>query len=101
MIHTTIKTLVRGEGEAFTSIEAEFDDKGNLKISGQDIDEGMKSWFGSDEFEYFLTIPKDEVENFTLEVLKKTFNQTKPLGYYDLRDICKDKDIKHYHDWWA
>ena len=93
--------IYRREGEAFSSIEAEFDDKGNLKISGQDIDEGMRSWVGSDEFEYFLTIPKDEVESFTLEVLKKTFNQTKPLGYYDLRDICKDNEIKHYYDWWS
>tara|TARA_A200000113_G_scaffold188215_1_gene175895 strand:+ start:2759 stop:2938 length:180 start_codon:yes stop_codon:yes gene_type:complete len=39
--------IYRREGEAFSSIEAEFDDKGNLKIRGQDIDEGMKSWVGS------------------------------------------------------
>jgi len=93
--------IYRYDNKWFTSINAEFDKTGNLKIRGHDIDDGMESWVGSDEFEYFLTVPKDAVEAFTLEVLKKSFNENKPLGFYDLRDICKDNNIEHYHDWWA
>jgi len=92
--------IYRREGEAFSSIRAAFDATGNLKIDGQDMGPLVEQFFGDDDFEYYLTIPKKELENFTLEVLKKTFNQTKPLSFYDLKDMCKDAGIKHHYDWW-
>ena len=92
--------IYRRDGEAFSSIRAVFDANGNLKIDGQDMGPLVEQFFGDDDFEYYLTIPKEELKNFTLEVLKKTFNQTKPLGFYDLKDMCKDAGIKHCYDWW-
>ena len=92
--------IYRRDGDAFTSIRAVFDVKGNLTIDGQDMGPTVEQFFGDSDFEYYLTIPKSEIQNFTLEVLKKTFNQEKKLGFYDLRDICEDNGIKHHYNWW-
>ena len=92
--------IYRRDGDAFTSIRAVFDVKGNLTIDGQDMGPTVEQFFGDSDFEYYLTIPKSEIQNFTLEVLKKTFNQEKKLGFYDLRDICKNNGIKHHYTSW-
>ena len=92
--------IYRRDGDAFSSIRAAFDANGNLKIDGQDMGPTVEQFFGDSDFEYYLTIPKSEVQKFTLEVLKKTFNQEKQLGFYDLRDICEENGIKHHYNWW-
>ena len=93
--------IYRQDGDAFCSIRATFDANDNLQINGQDMGPLVEQFFGDSDYEYYLTIPKNEVKKFTLEILKKAFNQNEALGYYDLIKVCDANKIKYSNNYWA
>ena len=54
-------------GEINHSVNANFDEDGNLNFTEHDMGEGVKEFWGRDEYEYFFTIPKNTPHG--LEVL--------------------------------
>ena len=93
--------IYRQDGDAFCSIRAAFDSNDNLQIDGQDMGPLVEQFFGDSDYEYYVTIPKNEVQKFTLELLKKAFNQNEALGYYDLIKVCDANKINYSKNYWA
>ena len=50
--------IFREDGIEFTSIRTNFGDDGTLSINGQDMGPMVEQFWGDDDYEYFLSIPK-------------------------------------------
>ena len=92
--------IFRKDGEEFTSIEANFNSNGDLSIDGQDMGPLVEEFWGDSDYEYFLTIPKSEMNDFILVLIKKAFSKNGKLHFSDLMNICKENEIKYHYDYW-
>ena len=68
---------------------------GDLKISDYQYGGSVETFWNNDEVEYYLTIPKDEMPKFTVELLAKVFNAGEKFGIHQLKDMCEAKGIKY------
>ena len=93
--------IFRDEGIEFTSIRTNFDGDGTLSISGQDMGPMVKEFWGDDDYEYFLSIPKKSIEMFLLHLMKLAFNTEKKITFGDCKEILEVNKIEHSFDWWA
>ena len=93
--------IFRDDGTNFTSIRANFNNDGALSIDGQDMGPLVEQFWGDDDYEYFLSIPKKSVETFLLHFMKLAFNKDKKVTFTDCKDILEANKIVHGFDWWA
>ena len=54
--------IFREDGIEFTSIRTNFGADGTLSINGQDMGPLVEQFWGDDDYEYFLSIPKKSIE---------------------------------------
>ncbi|MEL1230847.1 MAG: hypothetical protein VXA26_06005 [Candidatus Neomarinimicrobiota bacterium] len=66
-----------------------------VQISDYQYGGGVETFWNNDEIEYNLTIPKDEMPKFFVEVLAKVFNAEEKFGIHQLKDMCEAKGIKY------
>lgn len=92
--------IYREDGKNFRSIRADFKDDGRLVLSGQDMGPITKEFWGKDEYEYFMIVPKESVEIFTLNLLKHVSNNDKKVDWMDLRNILEENKIDYHFDYW-
>ena len=93
--------IYRNEGTEFTSINVDFLDDGTLKISGHDMGPFVEEFWGDDDYEYFLSIPKKSIEMFLLHLMKLAFNTEKKITFGDCKEILEVNKIEHAFNWWA
>ncbi len=92
--------IYREDGKNFRSIRSDFKDDGRLVISGHDMGPITEEFWGKDEYEYFMIIPKESVELFTLNLLKHVFNNDKRVNWTDVRNILEKNNIDYHFDYW-
>ena len=93
--------IFRNDGVEFTSINANFTEDGTLKISGQDMGPFVEKFWGDDDYEYWLFIPKESVNPFILNLMKFSFNNHKSITFEDCKKILEDNAIEHGFDFWV
>ena len=67
-----------------------------LKISDYQYGGSVETFWNNDEIEYDLTIPKDEMPKFIVELLAKGFNTEEKFSVHQLKDMCEAKEIKYH-----
>ena len=87
-------------GEINHSVNATFDDDGNLNFTEHDMGEGVKEFWGRDEYEYFFTIPEKEVARFTIGSFLTSFNLAQKVTVGDLKTMCDEMKIKYLVNSW-
>ena len=93
--------IFRDDGMNFTSIRANFNNDGALSIDGQDMGPLVEQFWGDDDYEYFLSIPKKSIEMFLLYLMKLAFNTEKKITFGDCKEILEVNNIEHDFNWWA
>ena len=88
------------KGNEATSIEANFDNSGNLVISGAAIGPSVESFWGDIDYEYFLSVYKQDMEKLFLLLLKESFNSNEALDFTKIKKICEANEIKAVFDYW-
>ena len=88
------------KGNEATHIEANFDDSGNLVISGADIGPSVETYWGDIDYEYFLSVYKKDMEKLFLLLLKESFNSKEALDFNKIKKICEANEIKAIFDYW-
>jgi hypothetical protein len=77
-----------------TVIDADVLADGSIRISGTDYGKSARNFSGSEEYDYGLHIPADQVSQFTLELLKRGFNLKGPLSVSKVEKLCRNAGIK-------
>ena len=93
--------IFREDGIEFTSIRTNFGADGTLSINGQDMGPMVEQFWGDDDYEYFLSIPKKSIEMFLLHLMKLAFNNEKKITFGDCKEILEVNKIEHALNWWA
>ena len=93
--------IFREDGIEFTSIRTNFGADGTLSINGQDMGPMVEQFWGDDDYEYFLSIPKKSIEMFLLHLMKLAFNTEKKITFGDCKEILEVNKIEHAFNWWA
>ena len=88
------------KGDEATHIEANFDNSGNLVISGADIGPSVETYWGDIDYEYFLSVYKKDMEKLFLLLLKESFKSKEALDFTKIKKICETNEIKAIFDYW-
>ena len=88
------------DGEINHSVDASFDNDGNLHFTEHDMGSGVLGFWGRDEYEYFLTIPQKEMAKFVIGSFTTSFNLPKNISVSDLRNMCDELEIQYSTDYW-
>ena len=93
--------IYRNDGLEFTSIISEFNPDGMLTISGHDMGPLVELFWGDEDYEYDLFIPKESVERFLLNFMRFAFNNEKEVTFSDCKNILEENEIDHLFNHWA
>ena len=91
----------------WVTVWAEIKD-GKLTVSGQDLGQPVKEWFGSDEFEYECRFDESNTRKLLsilsengsdpIEMLKERFSGSR--GFGELKEFCNEANIPYeYFSW--
>ena len=81
-------------GKETTDIKFESKKDGAIVIDGCDMGPSVEEWFGDWDYEYSMTVGKDDIPRFLYLVLKEAFSSSRPLTYGTLRRMCKANAIE-------
>ncbi|MEN6319534.1 MAG: hypothetical protein ABFD82_12355 [Syntrophaceae bacterium] len=65
--------LFQERGPTSRFIDAEVDENGKLIVSGQDVGEAPRQWFGDDDYEFFVTVDAGDKDRVLLALIDKVF----------------------------
>ncbi len=87
-------TLQQQTGPTSGDISARIDPNGNLVVSGCDHGEAPRAIFGSDEYEYDLTIPAAERDKLVLALLVELYRGDSRV-ISSLLELCRSRGIAY------
>lgn len=87
-------------GKINHNVHCDWDNQGNLHFCEQDLGEGVKEFWGTDEYEYFMMIPQKNVAKFILCSFWKGFTFEERFTVKDLRELCDEYEIEYQTDFW-
>ena len=61
------------QGKINHNVHVDWDDKGNLHITEQDLGDGVKQIWGTDEYEYFMMIHQKHVKIYSMLLLERVY----------------------------
>ena len=92
--------LYEQKGDLRISIDAAIDDKGNFLVSGQELGESVRKFWGDDDYEYWLFVSKENKDRLLLALIKRLYaGNANAVG-----DLCKwlrENDIPYVFDSYA
>ena len=88
------------QGKINHNVHVDWDDKGNLHFTEQDLGDGVKQFWGTDEYEYFMMIHQKHVAKFILCCFWKGFIFEERFTVADLRKLCDKYQIEYATDNW-
>jgi hypothetical protein len=91
-------TLFRSDGATRIHIDAGITDGGDLQVAGQDIGEAPKKWWGHDDYEYIVTIRKQDKDRLLLALIVAQFGDD-ASAVSRFREFAQEHDIPH--DWFT
>ena len=65
--------LYESSGKTSIYIDAEIKGTGDLQLSGQDVGEGPREFFGDSDYEYWLTVSKEYKDDVLLLLIEKLY----------------------------
>lgn len=65
--------LYESEGKTSIYIDAEIRGNGDLQLSGQDVGEAPREFFGDSDYEYWLTVSKEHKDDVLLLLIEKLY----------------------------
>ena len=87
-------------GKINHNVHCDWDDQGNLHFCEHDLGEGVKEFWGTDEYEYFMMIHQKDVAKFVLCSFWKGFTFEERFTVKDLRKLCDEYKIEYSTDFW-
>lgn len=87
-------------GKINHNVHCDWDNQGNLHFCEQDLGEGVKEFWGTDEYEYFMMIPQKNVAKFILCSFWKGFTFEERFTVKNLRELCDEYEIEYQTDFW-
>ncbi|MHA2423509.1 MAG: hypothetical protein ACXAEF_01905 [Candidatus Thorarchaeota archaeon] len=92
--------LVEERGNTSIFIEAGIDDKGSLVISGQDLGDAPKEFWGDSDYEYWVIVSKDQKDRVLLLLLEELYKgDTQVVSKF--RKLLKEKGISSEFQSWV
>tara|TARA_Y200000002_G_scaffold60126_1_gene45473 strand:- start:153 stop:494 length:342 start_codon:yes stop_codon:yes gene_type:complete len=88
------------EGKINHKVFVDWDDKGNLHFCEHDLGDGVASFWGANEYEYFFMVHQKDVAKFILLCFWKGFTFEERFSVADLKELCEEHDIKYDTDSW-
>ena len=88
------------KGKINHNVHVDWDDQGNIHFCEHDLGEGVKGFWGNDEYEYFMMIHQKDVTKFILYCFWKGFTFEERFTVGDLRKLCDDHKIEYSTDNW-
>lgn len=85
-------SLLDVHGATTIHIDAEINGEGDLIISGQDLGEAPKNFWGDDEYEYWLTVRAAHKDRLLLALLEKHYQGNNYL-VSQLKALMESKGI--------
>jgi hypothetical protein len=85
-------TLVDLKGPTCIHIEAEITDTGDLLLSGQDLGDAPRTFFGDSDYEYWLRIAAHDKDRMLLALLESRFAGNES-SVSELQAYLKSRDI--------
>ena len=65
--------LYESKGKTSIYIDAEIKGTGDLQLSGQDVGEAPRKFYGDSDYEYWLTVSKEHKDDVLLLLLEKMY----------------------------
>ncbi len=65
--------LCESRGPTSVFIDAEIAADGNLQISGQDVGDAPRQWWGDSDYEYWVVVKADQKDRVLLALLEKLY----------------------------
>ena len=87
-------------GKINHNVHCNWDDQGNLHFYEHDLGKGVKEFWGTDEYEYFMMIHQKDVAKFILYSFWKGFTFEERFTVGDLRKLCDEHKIEYSTDFW-
>jgi hypothetical protein len=87
-------------GKINHNVHCDWDDQGNLHFCEHDLGDGVKEFWGTDEYEYFMMIPQRHVAKFILCSFWKGFTFEERFTVKELRELCDKYEIEYQTDFW-
>lgn len=84
--------MVHVKGPTSLHIEAEITDRGDLLLSGQDLGDAPREFFGDSEYEYWLRIGASHKDQVLLALLEKLYSGN-PSLMVQFREYLESKGI--------
>ncbi len=76
-------------------VTAKFRPDGSLILTKVDFGKSTREFKGQDDWEYIVYIDGEDVQKFTLELLKTTFDSRRPMTASRVERICRNADISY------
>jgi hypothetical protein len=84
--------LYEERGETVRVITTEIAEDGDLIVSGYDVGNGPRRWFGKDDYEFQVTLEAKEKDRLLLALIETCFGG-RPSAVDEFREFAKSKEI--------
>ena len=84
--------LYESRGKTSIFIDAKIEKSGDLLLSGQDVGEAPKEYWGDSDYEYWLTVPKEHKDDVLLLLLEKLYGGNSSV-ISELRELLESNGI--------
>jgi hypothetical protein len=75
-------------------------DDGSIRMDGADWGPTAEQFWGSDEYEFWVTVPSHAVAKLAFVLLQDKFTG-RAEAVSEFRDFCKQHDVEHSFDNWV
>jgi hypothetical protein len=89
------------KGEEVRTTQAEFLKDGTLRVSGADFGPLVETWWGDDDYEYWMEIAPEDSKELLLLILREAFNAGLKLTFTSLKELCEANGINPKFDSWV
>ena len=86
--------LYESSGKTSIYIDAEIKGTGDLQLSGQDVGEAPRKFFGDSDYEYWLTVSKEHNDDVLLLLIEKLYGGNS-LAISEFREFLESKGIPY------
>ena len=84
--------LLEERGTTSRFIQARIEDNGNLVVEGQDVGAAPLKWFDDEDYEFIVTVRKEDKDLVLLALIQKLFGG-KFRAVDDFREFLEEKGV--------
>ena len=91
--------LYESRGKTSIYIDAEIKGTGDLQLSGQDVGEAPRKFYGDSDYEYWLTVSKEHKDDVLLLLLEKMYSGNSSV-ISEFKELLESSGIPcKFHSW--